>query len=100
MPDAEFEAKWGNWCRQQDRDLNRMRRRWITDLEAALPHAEREDAAVAELVAAKDAYRRNPSEANRARKAAAVAAVQALRADERSGRTGPRVAGDAFIGRL
>lgn len=98
MPDDEFADRWSAWCHAQDRDLHLMRARWIADLEAALPHAQREDAAVAELVAAKDAYRTDPSDANRDRKAAAVAAVQALRAAERADRTGVQVCGDAYTG--
>lgn len=97
MPDVEFEARWGLWCLRQDRDIHLMRQRWIDDLERMLPYAEWEDAAVAELVAAKDAFRADPSEVNRVRKADAVAAVQAIRAEERSNRSGVRVAGDAYV---
>jgi len=97
MPDAEFEEKWGAWARAQDRDISLMRQRWIGDLEHMLPHAEAEEAAVVELVAAKDAFRADPSDANRERKAAAVAAVQAVRFEERANRTGIRLAGDAFV---
>lgn len=96
MPDDEFAAKWGWWCYQRDRDINLMRRRWIADLEYALPFAEREEAAVAELVAAKDACRADSSDANRARKTAAIAAVQAIRAEERANRTAVGIVGDAF----
>lgn len=53
--------------------------------------------ALSELIDAKDAYRTDPSEANRARKAAAVATLQQLRGHLRQGRTRPQVAGDAFI---
>lgn len=52
---------------------------------------------VAELVAAKDAARREPNERNRGRKARAVAAVQEARAHARQGRTGHAVGGDAFL---
>lgn len=55
------------------------------------------DDALAELVAAKAAYRADPSEANRARKAAAVTAVQQVRAHLREGRTTTQVGGDAFL---
>ncbi len=97
MSDEEFADKWGAWARSQDRDLNLVRQRWIEDLEHALPHAEREEEAVAKLVAAKDAFRDDPSEANRQRKADAVAAVQAVRLAERANRTGVRVVGDAYV---
>jgi len=95
MPDAEFEARWGAWAHKRDRDLSLMRQRWLGDLERALPFAEREEAAVAELIAAKVACTDEPSATNRARKATAVAAVQAARAEERTGRT-TFVAGDAY----
>jgi hypothetical protein len=98
MSDDEFAAKWGAWCRAQDRDLNLMRQRWIEDLEYALPFAEREEAAVAELVDAKDAFRTDPTDANRTRRATAVAAVQAARAEERANRTAVGIVGDAFVG--
>jgi hypothetical protein len=52
-------------------------------------------AAVDQLVAAKDAYREDPSEANRKAKEKAVAKVQKIRADEREGRAGLSVGGDA-----
>jgi membrane protein involved in colicin uptake len=64
-------------------------------LDAAIGGAH--DDALNELVAAKDAYRTDPSETNRARKAAAVAAVQLVRAHLREGRTAPQVGGDAFL---
>lgn len=60
--------------------------------------SDREDKAVAVLVAAKDAYRADPSARNKAAKAKAVAAVVAVRNDERADRTGFSVAGDAFTG--
>ena len=95
MPDDEFETQWGAWARERDRDLTLMRQRWLDDLERALPFAEREEDAVAELVDAKAACADDPTPDTRARKAAAVAAVQALRAEERAGRTS-FLAGDAY----
>jgi hypothetical protein len=56
--------------------------------------SQREDEAVAVLVAAKDAYREDPSEENKARKAEAVRAVQDIRNEERAGRTGVTVTTD------
>lgn len=56
--------------------------------------SDRELAAVDQLVAAKDAYRTDPTEANRKAKAKAVAKVQKIRAEDRQGRTG-LVGGDA-----
>ncbi len=97
MSDEEFDAQWGEWARRQDRDLRLLRERWIGDLERMLPHAEREEAALAELVAAKDAYRDDPSEGNRNRKANAVTAVQDIRAEERDGRDTHGLAGDAYV---
>lgn len=53
---------------------------------------------LAELVDAKEAYRDDPSDENKERKAAAVAAVQEHRALARAGRTAsPTVGGDAFV---
>ena len=98
MPEAEFEARWGTWCRVRDRDVNLMRARWIADLEYAIPHAEREEAALTELIEAKEAFRLEPTAANRARRDAAVTAIQAIRAEERAERRGVGVAGDAFEG--
>lgn len=95
MPDAEFAETWGEWARQRDRDLTLLRQRWLDDLARALPYAEQEEAAVAELVAAKEACRDDPTDATRRRKAEAVAAVRAIRAGERDGRT-TFVAGDAY----
>lgn len=95
MPDDEFAQQWGEWCRRQDRDLTLMRRRWLDDLERALPHAVAEEEAVAVLVDAKAAFAADPSTGNRARKEGAIAAVQAIRAEERTGRT-TFVAGDAY----
>lgn len=97
MSDKQFQAKWGAWALSQDRDWRLVRQRWISDLEHMLPHAESEEAAVADLVAAKDAFRADPSEDNRQHKADAVAAVQAVRAEERANRVGVRLAGDAFV---
>lgn len=96
MPDAEFEERWGDWARSQDRDLEMMRTRWVDDLKRMLPHAEREDEAGVELVAAKDAYRDDPSENNRLRRDRAVAEIQQIRRDKRAGR-GMAIAGDAFV---
>lgn len=59
--------------------------------------ADRHDLVLAELVAAKEAARADPTETNRARRAAAVAQVQQLRAALREGRTVPQVGGDAFV---
>jgi hypothetical protein len=98
MPDEEFREKWGAWARSQDRDLNLMRRRWLDDLEHMLPFAEREDALLAALVAAKDAYRDDPNAHNRQRRDEAVTAVQQVRQEERCDRAGIRIAGDAFTG--
>lgn len=50
--------------------------------------SEREDKAVAVLVAAKDAYREDPSDKNKARKAKAVRALQDIRNEERADREG------------
>lgn len=97
MPDDEFVERWGPWARAQDRDLALMRARWVGDLEAMLPHAEAEDEAGVELVAAKDAYMAKPSDENRRRKAAAVDAIQALRAEARTNRRTLGVVGDAFV---
>jgi len=52
---------------------------------------------LADLVAAKDAHRANPTQDSRARKAAAVEAVQEYRAATRAGRSGHGVGGDAFL---
>lgn len=53
--------------------------------------SEREDEAGAVLVAAKDAYRADPSEENKAAKAKAVRALVEIRNEERAGRTGVSV---------
>lgn len=97
MPDEEFEAQWGEWARQADRDLRLVRERWIGDLERMLPYAVAEEDALVEMTAAKDAYREDPSPGNKARRAAAVAAVQAIRAEERNHPGRQFVAGDAFV---
>jgi hypothetical protein len=57
--------------------------------------SSRETAAVDQLVAAKDAYREDPSDENRKARDAAVKKVQKIRAEEREGRTGLSVGGDA-----
>lgn len=57
--------------------------------------AEAEAGLLAELVAAKKAYRADRSPGNRDRKDTAAAAVQAYRAVIRAGRTVHDVAGDA-----
>ena len=49
-----------------------------------------------ELVLAKEAYRGDPTDENRARKAAAVKAIRELRAEVRKHRTS-LVGGDAFL---
>lgn len=64
-------------------------------LDAQLEAAEA--GVLAELVAAKEAYRADPSPENKVRKAAAVGAVQQLRAHLRVGRTSNQVGGDAFV---
>lgn len=97
MSGEEFEERWGAWARSQDRDVTLMRARWISDLRAMLPHAEREDEAGVELVAAKDAYKAKPTDKSRARRDAAVAAIQAIRLEERSSRSTLAIAGDAFV---
>jgi hypothetical protein len=66
----------------------------LADAKAALLDAETR--ATEKLIAAKAAYRDNPTDANRARKAAAVEHIQALRAAVRADRTGTTVAGDAY----
>jgi len=97
MPDQEFEAAWGEWGRSLDKDLRLVRERWIRDLEHALPYAEQEEDAVAVLVDAKEAYRYDPTEANKARKATAAAALRAIHDAERARNTRQRVAGDAYV---
>ena len=56
--------------------------------------SDREDEAVAVLVAAKDAYRADPSPENKAAKAEAVRAVEDIRNEERAGRAGVSVTAD------
>jgi hypothetical protein len=58
--------------------------------------SSRETAAVDQLVAAKDAHRKDPSEENRKAKDKAVAKVQKIRAEEREDRDFA-VGGDAYI---
>ncbi len=96
MSEAEFAAQWGEWAERRDKDPRKVQRRWVRELKAALPHAQAEDAAVADLVAAKDNYRADPNPTTKAAKDAAVAAVQALRQTERATRKGVRIVGDAF----
>jgi hypothetical protein len=96
MSDDEFVEKWGEWARQADRDPLLVRERWIADLERALPYAEQEEKALAELVAAKDAYREDRSAENKARRDAAAAAVRDIRNEERSQPGRRMIAGDAF----
>lgn len=98
MSDAEFEQQWGEWCRRHDRDIALMRQRWLRDLDHMLWHAQQEESACVELVAAKDAYREDPSAGNRTRRDEAIARVRDIRAAERSNRgDGHRIAGDAFV---
>lgn len=97
MSDAEFAEQWGEWARQADRDPKLVQKRWIGDLERALPYAEAEEAALEELGAAKDAYRDDPSQENKVRRQAAIVAVSAIRTEERSLPGRHTVAGDAFI---
>lgn len=97
MSDEEFTEQWGEWARQADRDVDKVRERWLADLERALPYAEAEEAAIEELVAAKNAYRNDPTAENKARRDAAVTAVQAARAEERSHPGRSMMAGDTFI---
>lgn len=97
MTAEQFEAEWGEWARQQDKDLTPVRQRWLNDLERTAEHAAAEAAAVAELVEAKAAYRDDPNPHTKAWKDAAVAAVQQIRSQERTAerRVGP--AGDVFV---
>jgi hypothetical protein len=97
MTDEEFTDRWGEWARQADRDPQLVRQRWLSDLERALSYALLEETAVGELVAAKEAYREDPTPENRARRDAAVTAVQAIRAEERSQPGRSMVAGDAYV---
>lgn len=53
--------------------------------------SQREAEAVAVLVAAKDAYRNNPTDENKVRKAEAVRAVEEIRNEERAHRPGVMV---------
>jgi hypothetical protein len=69
------------------------------DLRALADVVERHDDLVAEYEAELDAYRANPSEANRIAYQAAKAALVDNRQTSRSmeGRTGMTIGGDAFI---
>lgn len=67
----------------------------LAEAKAALLQAETE--ATEELIAAKTAYREDPTDENRTRKAKAVAVIQALRAAVRADRQGNQVAGDAYL---
>lgn len=96
MSPEDFDARWGAWADATDRDVVKVRERWIRDLRRGLAYAQLEDEGVRELIAAKDAYRADPSEANRARKAAAVDYVQSLRTEERDQPGRMRISGDAF----
>jgi len=64
------------------------------DLDAQVDAAHQ--AALDELVAAKDAHRADPNPDTEARKAAAVEAITRIRKHLRADRTGVAVAGDAF----
>ena len=59
--------------------------------------SDTEAEAEAVLIAAKDAYRADPTAANRQAKADAVADIRRLRAAARVGRAGNAVAGDVFV---
>lgn len=96
MSDEEFAEQWGEWARQADRELAKVKDRWVSDLEWNLEHAELEEDALAELVAAKDAYRADQSPANKARRQAAMDTVREIRQQERSRPGRQMVAGDAF----
>ncbi len=72
--------------------------RQVAEAKAALLQAETE--ATEELIHAKDAYRADPSDENRERKAAAVERIQALRRAVRADREqspGGRLGGDVFL---
>lgn len=72
--------------------------RSLNEAKAALLAAEAE--ATEELIAAKAAYRDDPSDGNRERKAAAVDRIQALRSIVRADREqgpGATVGGDAYL---
>lgn len=97
MSDEDFHARWAEWCFNNDRDVDLMRARWIGDLEYALPFAEREDSACADLVDAKDAYREEPTEENRQWRDQCVDYVLSIRAEERADRRRLFIGGDAFV---
>lgn len=65
------------------------------EADAALAAAEAD--ALHRLVAAKDTYRANPTAEGKAEKDAAATELRALREVVRADRTGPAVAGDAFL---
>lgn len=98
MSASEFEAEWGRWAEATDRDPERVRARWVRDLEKAIPFAEREEEALDELVKAKEAHRKKSTDETKARRDAAVEAVQAIRAEERANRAGITIGGDAYTG--
>lgn len=97
MSAEEFAEQWGEWARRQDRDVTLVQERWVSDLTHAVGYAEREADAVAHLVAAKTAYRDDPTPENKTRRDDWVRVVQEIRAAERheSRTIGP--AGDAFV---
>lgn len=66
----------------------------LADAKAALEAAEAD--ATGELIAAKLAYRDDPSEGNRWRKAEAVEVIREIRAAVRADRPGIQVGGDAY----
>lgn len=124
MTPERFAAEWDEWARASGQNVHDLRRHWIADLEYALPFAEREDAAVAELNPIKDEYRRlshlraalahlemadvdvelldqlrpqvEDVEPLRGQLSDARDAVRAIRTEERAGRSGPAVRGDAY----
>jgi hypothetical protein len=105
MSQEEFRDEWGEWARLRDRDVELVRTRWISDLRDQITWGEQEDLVLAELVAAKDAYRADPNEATKARKARAVAEIVQLRSMERISRLDPltgrpviTIGGDAWAG--
>lgn len=59
--------------------------------------SDREDEAVVAHIEAKDAYRNDPSEENKAAKAETAARLIEIRNAERADRTGVSVSGDAFV---
>ena len=75
--------------------MNELARLLAAKEEADRQLAEAHEGLIAELVAAKDAYRADPTPENRERKDAAVSAVVKYRAVIREGRTTHDVVGDA-----